>query len=49
MPYNLPQEELVKFFIQNCLRPISSMLQIQQNKTFEEAITQEVIIEKVKI
>lgn len=48
-PYTLPQEELVKMFIQRCLRPIASTLLIQQHKTFEEAIFHVVIIEKVKI
>jgi len=49
MPYTLPQEELVKLFSQSCLRPISSILQIQQHRTFEEAITQAVVIKKVKM
>jgi len=49
MPYTLPQEELVKMFSQICLRPIASTLLIQQHKTFEEVISQEVIIEKFKI
>lgn len=49
MPYNLPQEELFKMFSQICLRPIASMLLIQQHKTFEEAISQAILIEKVKI
>ena len=49
MPYTIPQEELVKLFSQSCLRPIASILQIQQHRTFEEAIAQAVIIERVKI
>jgi len=49
MPYTLPQEELVKLFSQSCLRPITSMLLMQQHKTFEEAISQAVVIERVKI
>lgn len=49
MPYTLPQEELVKLFSQNCLRPIASILQIQRYNTLEEVIAQVVIIEKVKI
>jgi len=36
-------------FIQSCLRPIASTLLIQQCKTFEEVISQAIIIEKVKI
>jgi len=45
----LPQEELVKLFSQNFVRPIASTLQIQQHKTFKEAIVQVVIIKRVKI
>lgn len=49
MPYTLPQEELVKLFNQSCLRPIASMLLMQQHKIFEDAISQAVVIEWVKI
>lgn len=49
VPYTLPQEELVKLLSQNCLKPIARTLQIQQHKTFEEVISQEVVIERVKI
>ena len=49
MYYMLPQEELVKLFSQNFVRPIASTLQIQQHKTFKEAIVQVVIIKRVKI
>jgi len=45
VPYTLPQE--IKLFSQICLIPIASKLQIQQHKTFEEAISQEVVIERV--
>ena len=49
MPYTLPQEELVKMFSQSCLRPITSTLLIQEQKMFEEVISQAIVIEKVKI
>lgn len=49
MPYTLPSKELVKLFNQSCLRPIASTLLIQKQKTFEEAISQVVVIEKIKI
>lgn len=40
---------MVKLFSQIWLRPIASALLIQQHKTIEEAISQVVIIERVKI
>lgn len=49
MPYTLTQEELVKLFSQSCLRPIASMLLMQQHETFEDAISQAVVFERVKI
>ena len=49
IPYTLPQKELVKLFSQICLRPIASMLLMQQHKIFEDAISQVVVIEQVKI
>jgi len=49
MPYTLPQEELVKMFSEGFLRSIASTLLIQKHKTFEEAISQAIVIEKVKI
>ena len=49
MSYTIPQEELVKLFSQSCLRPIASVLKIQQHRTFEKVIAQAVVIERVKI
>jgi len=49
MPYTLPQEEFVNMFSQSCLWPIASTLLIQQHNTFKEAISQSIIIKKVKI
>lgn len=49
IPYTLLQEELVKLFGQSCLRLIASMLLMQQHKTFQDAISQAVVIERVKI
>ena len=40
---------MVKLFSQSCLIPIASMLLMQQHKTFEDAISQAVLIKWVKI
>lgn len=49
MNYTLPIEELVNIFNKSFIQPILSTLWIQQHNTFEEVVSQVVLIEKVKI
>lgn len=49
MSFSLSQEELVRLFRKNCNKKISTLLQIQQFKTFEDAISQAKSIEEVMV
>ena len=49
MSYTLPQYEPVKLFNQSFLIPIASTLLMQKHKMFEYAISQVVVIKRVKI
>lgn len=49
MNFSFPQEELVRLFSKSCVRKISTHLQIQQHRMFEEEISQDKIIEEVMV
>jgi len=49
MSFSLCQEELVRLFRKICIRKISTYLQIQQHRTFEEVISQAKVIEGVMV
>ena len=38
MNFSFPQEELVRLFNKSCIRKISTHIQIQQHRTFEEGL-----------
>lgn len=47
--YALPQEELIRIFCKSYNKSISSNLQIQQHKYFEDVLSQAKLIKEVKI